>query len=253
MIRSDNMTVVSYINYQGGTHSPSLCCLAIELWEWCLQRDIHLLASHIPGEDNLVADFLSRGKFLPSEWTLSPSIFQRICQVLNPQLEIDLFASTLNFLLPKYCARSKDPQAWKVDALSFRWSGLRLYAFPPFFILPRALEKIARDGADVALVAPYWPQRPWFPKLLSLLADFPRILPLQKDLLSQPMSQQPHPRLESLHLSLWPLSGRRENRQVFLSELQKLLGSPHVLLTIPSWNVSSSGVRVSLVTPLLPL
>ena len=42
----------------------------------------------------------------------------------------------------------------------------------------------ARDGADVALVVPYWPQRPWFPKLLSLLADFPRILPLQMDLLS---------------------------------------------------------------------
>ena len=150
MIRSDNTTVVSYINYQGGSHSPSLCCLAIEIWEWCLQRDIHLLATHILGEDNIVADFLSRGKFLPSVWTLSPSIFQRIGQVLNPEPEIDLFASTLNFLLPKYCARSKDPQAWKVDALSFRWSGLRLYAFPPFSILPSVLEKIARDGADVA-------------------------------------------------------------------------------------------------------
>ena len=133
LVRSDNTTVVSYINYQGGTHSPSLCFLTIELMEWCLQRGIHLSAAHFPGEDYLVTDFLSRGKFLPSDWTLNPLIFQRICQVLVPRPEIDLFASTLNFQLPKLCARYKDPQAWKVDALSFRWSGLPVYAFPPFF------------------------------------------------------------------------------------------------------------------------
>ena len=124
LVRSDNTTVVSYIYFQGGTHSLSLCLLAIELWDWCIQRGIHLSAAHIPGEDNLVADFLSRGKFLPSEWTLNPLIFQKICQVLVPHPEIDLFASTLNFQLPKYCARCRDPPAWKVDALSFRWSGL---------------------------------------------------------------------------------------------------------------------------------
>ena len=123
---------------------PSLCFLVIELWEWCIQRGIHLSAAHIRGEDNLVADFLSRGKFLSSEWTLNdPLIFQRIYQVLVSQPEIDLFASTLNFQLPKYCTHCKDPQAWKVDALSFRWSGLPLYAFPPFSILPTVLEKIA--------------------------------------------------------------------------------------------------------------
>ena len=63
LVRSDNTTVVSYINFEGGTHSLFLCRLVSELWEWCLPRGIHLLAAHIPGEDNLVADFLSRGKF----------------------------------------------------------------------------------------------------------------------------------------------------------------------------------------------
>ena len=109
------------------------------------------------------------------------------------------------------------------------------------------------EGADVALVAPFWPQRPWFLKLLSLLAGRPRLLPLQKNLVFQPMSRQPRPRLESLHISLWPLSGRKESRRAFLLELessqQKLLESPHELLTIPSWNASSSGVTTSLVTP----
>ena len=108
-----------------------------------------------------------------------------------------------------------------------------LYAFPPFFsILPTVLEKVAQEGADLALVASFLPQRPWFLKLLSLLAGQPRVLSLQKDVVYQPMSRQPHPRLESLHFTLWPLSGRKESRRVFLLELQssqqKLLGTESI-------------------------
>ena len=94
-------------------------------------------------------------------------------------------------------------------------------------------------------------------RLPILLAGHPRVLPLQKNLFYQPMSRPPHPRLESLNLTLWPLSGRKESRRAFLLELQssqrKLLGSQHELLTIPSWNAFSSGVTTSLVTPILPL
>ena len=67
LVRSDSMTVVSYINHQGGTHSPSLCRLAVDLRSWCLPCQIHLSASHISGEDILLADILSRGRFVPSE------------------------------------------------------------------------------------------------------------------------------------------------------------------------------------------
>ena len=257
LVRTDNKTVVAYINHQGGTHSQSLCRLALDLWEWCLPRGIHLSASHIPGEENLLADFLSRGKFLPSEWMLNVQVFRRICLYLSPPPVVDLFASLLNFQLPKYCSRVQDPQAWRVDAMSVQWSGLRLYAFPPFSMIPLVLEKIVKDGAEVALIAPYWPQRPWFPRLLSLLAGLPRVLPCQDDLLVQPLSQLPHPRLQSLHLSLWPLSGLRERQQAFLIEqLNSLLRpceTPHALLTIPNWNHSLPGVKKQVVIPLLPL
>ena len=254
LIRSDIMTVVSFINYQGGTHSSSLCRLALDLWEWCLQRKIFLQAAHIPGEDNIVADFLSRGKYLPSEWVLKRSVFRKICLVSSPPPEIDLFTSALNFQLPRYCSRCPDARAWRIDALSFSWANLRLYAFPPLSLLPRILEKIAQDRADLLLVAPYWPQRPWFPRLLRLLVGFPKTLPVQKDLVVQPLSQFPHPRVESLHLSLWPLSGSRVKKQAFLKELRssqlKQSDNPLATLMIPDWTVSGSGVPRSLAIPL---
>ena len=61
LIRSGYMTVVSFIFFQGGILSLSLCRLALDLWEWCLRRRIFLHAAHIPGEEYFVADFLSRG------------------------------------------------------------------------------------------------------------------------------------------------------------------------------------------------
>ena len=83
MVRSDNMIVVSYINLRGGTHSRSVCVLAVDPWNWCIQRNIFLSTSHIPRNDNLVADFLSRGSYLPSEWMLKHSVFHRIRQVVH--------------------------------------------------------------------------------------------------------------------------------------------------------------------------
>ena len=39
LIPSDNMTVVSFINYQGGTHSSSLCRLALDLTQYVCFRN----------------------------------------------------------------------------------------------------------------------------------------------------------------------------------------------------------------------
>ena len=46
-IQIDNTTALSYINYMGGSKSPVLNNLAIELWEWCIHRNIWVSAVHI--------------------------------------------------------------------------------------------------------------------------------------------------------------------------------------------------------------
>ena len=100
-------------------HDPITCK---QTWSWCRERGTFLSASHVPGVDNLVADFLSRRSFLPSEWTLKRFNVRRICQ-LFPLPEIDLFASALIFQLPKYCLMVQDSQAWAIDVISFPCPG----------------------------------------------------------------------------------------------------------------------------------
>ncbi|XP_041453564.1 uncharacterized protein LOC121406623 [Lytechinus variegatus] len=104
LIRTDNKSVAAYINRQGRTRSSSLNALAAKLWEWCRRAKIVPIASYIPGSDNLIADFLSRGRCLPSEWSLHPEIFQSFQALWGP-LEIDLFATALNRKLPTFCSR----------------------------------------------------------------------------------------------------------------------------------------------------
>ena len=59
MIATDNTTVVSYFNKQGGTHSLSCLRLVVDLFMWLQAQDIVLRARHIPGCLNVIADRLS--------------------------------------------------------------------------------------------------------------------------------------------------------------------------------------------------
>ncbi len=60
LIRSDNMSVVSYINHQGGVSSKRLFILAERLLEWAQLNLRSLRAAHLPGRLNQGADMLSR-------------------------------------------------------------------------------------------------------------------------------------------------------------------------------------------------
>ena len=54
-------------------------------------------------------------------------------------------------------------------------STLRVF---PLSLLLWILDKLAQDEADLLLVASFWPQRSWFPRLLRLLVGLPRMLPV---------------------------------------------------------------------------
>jgi hypothetical protein len=131
LIATDNTTVVSYINRQGGTRSDSLYLLVENVLIWCQLHSIYIRARHIPGRLNVLADLLSRRhQVIPTEWKLHHGVFQVICRLWGTP-HVDLFATYLNNQLPIYVSPMPDPLALAVDALSLDWSGMIAYAFPP--------------------------------------------------------------------------------------------------------------------------
>ena len=108
MISTDNTTVVSYVNIQGGTHSPNLCMEVWEILSWCLEHDIVIRVCHIPGKFNILADCLSRlDKPIRTEWALDQTVVNSIFQMLNFP-NVDLFATRFNHKLPLYVSPVQD-------------------------------------------------------------------------------------------------------------------------------------------------
>ena len=110
-----------------------------------------------------------------TEWRLHPLLFEKICKTYG-RPEIDLFASRLNKQLPKYCSWKPDPGAWAVDAMAVDWSDCYFYAFPPFNMIGRVLQKIEFEHATGILIVPYWPTQHWFSKFTQLCINVPSIL-----------------------------------------------------------------------------
>ena len=152
----------------GGSKSHQLNELAKEMWFWCIQKNIWLSAVHIAGKLNTSADNRSRNFSDKYEWALNKSELQQIYEAF-PELDVDLFASRLNNQLPTYCSWKSDPGCTYEDAFTLNWENLKFFAFPPFSMIPKCVQKISQDKAKGILLVPVWPTQPWFPLVLQLL------------------------------------------------------------------------------------
>ena len=256
-LATDNATVVAYLQNQGGTKSHKLCALAIKILLLCQSLSLSLTVRHLPGRLNVLADTLSRSRNpVSTEWTLNRSLFRAICLVWETPL-VDLFATSLNFQIQTFVSPVPDPLAWAVDALSLSWEGLLAYAFPPFSLLGRVLQKVKEHDCSILLIAPLWPKQPWFPVLLDLLVDLPLAIPARWNLLSQPRSRQFYQNPDRLHLHAWRLSRSPSCRRAFLQKLptasQDQFDLPHLPSTSLDGQPSVVGVSAGKLIHSVPL
>ncbi|KAI8480484.1 hypothetical protein Bbelb_417690 [Branchiostoma belcheri] len=84
LLKLVNATAVAYVNHVGGTRSPDLAALALEMWSWALERGLTLSATHVPGLTNTLADKCSRvfsgqelGSAVPAAQQETPSAVAR--------------------------------------------------------------------------------------------------------------------------------------------------------------------------------
>ena len=208
----------------GGTHSQPLCNLALTVWDWSLQQGIYLIAEHLPGKQNVIADMESRDR---CDWMLNPNIFNRIQSQMGP-CKIDLFASCLTRQLPKYYSWRPDLEAEGTDAFSQDWSTIRGYANPPWCMIPRCLSQMKQQRARLVRITPLWRD------LITLPTD-------QDFIMDQGVPE----------LVAWPISGNPSNREEFLLKLQTSF-YPHGTTT-PCLPNGQIGVSKGIGIPLLDL
>ena len=186
LVLCDNTTAVSYIEKQGGLKSHELYKTTFLIYTLAERANIDLQVRHIAGALNVVADRLSRqGKSITTEWSLHPVTFSAICSALGTP-NIDLFATEVNAKLPVYVSPVPDGRAYAIDALSFDWTNLDAYAYPPANLLTKILHKAKSQPCKLTLIAPFWCKNSWLWDLVHFSTDQPlKILPRPR-LLAQP-------------------------------------------------------------------
>ena len=234
-LRLDNTTAVAVvdINNKGGTRSPNLITLSLELWNWWVSRNIYIQAEHLPGVANYLADRESRTCVDSSDWRIHPNLIKKFLQ----DRDIDLFATRLTHQLPRYVSWHPDPHMFATDAFTLNWGILKGYAFPPFNLVPRTLSK----------VAPIWQGQTWWPLLLQLAIRSPVILPSTPETLENPANPTTiHPMFPRLHLAIWLDSNDPVKQETFRNTLpdfsQPLLVNRLTRLTTPYGENGVAGV-----------
>ena len=232
LVLCDNTPTVSYINHMGGTRSRHLCNLSLELWDYCLSRNIWLKAVYFRGKDNVRADKLSRSFSDNHDYFLTPSWFSKLHSHLDLCLEIDLFASLLHHHLPRYSSRLPDPDAEFIDAFSLPWSG-NIYLFPPIILISRVLNKFISDNCQFGLlIAPCLPSSPYFSSILDLCISPPIFLPD-----SAVMREPRHCKVSQM--MAWTISCNRSLRKDYLKTLSQDFSRTSKI--IPSRNINLIG------------
>ena len=217
LLKMDNTSAVAYINKMGGTVSPALNNLNKQFWLWCMERDISVQAQHLAGKLNSTADAESREMRDRYDWKLCPRVFQSINNKFGP-LEVDLFASRLTTQLPTFVSWRPDPEALSTDAFTLTWTNMKAYANPPWSLIGRVLAQTHQQKANLILVAPVWKTQAWYPRILEMCSDYPRIIPRKHNLI-QPSHALAMPHIVP-QLAVWIISGDGTKSSSFRRRLQ---------------------------------
>lgn len=187
----DSRVAMSCIN-SFASRSPALNAALRRLYAVCRTLGLTLKASWLASLANIWADRLSRDPDR-TDWRLCPRLFARLVARYGPH-ELDLFATSLNALCPRFFSFPASPGCDGIDAFRQNWSAGNLYANPPFSKIPLVLAKIASDAATVTLILPVWQDQDWWPEAIARAKES-FLLPRSAGLFEPGRAQRalPHP------------------------------------------------------------
>jgi hypothetical protein len=99
LFRSDNITMVTYLN-QMGSCSPHLNQVLQKIVDWARTNNMTYLAVHLAGVENNQANYLSH-LFPQHKWRTNHKVFMRVKCQWGPHM-INRFTTACNVLLPRF-------------------------------------------------------------------------------------------------------------------------------------------------------
>ena len=205
LFASNNATVVSYLNKQGG--GPLLRNVSGGLMAFYNPRAILLRACHIEGCLSLIADILfGREKIIHTEWLLHPKVFLVVYKVWRKPMA-EMFATKLNKKTTSKHFTSPRLQCNGSRCIQYLVASTRRLCLLSSSFHSKTDTKMRIYACHMIVVAPGWPGMNWFWDLIDLSTK-PPLLPYWETPLRQPFSQRFQQNLPYLNLHVWHVDSR---------------------------------------------
>jgi hypothetical protein len=163
LIRLDNLAAVGAVN-KGASMSPGFQSILLRLHSVLQTHRIQLVARHIPGVENTLADGISRlkGHVDDQDWRLDPQVHALLHARWGP-FHVDACSDPLgrNAFYPTFWSELD-------SCLLHSWGGRHVYCNPPF----RAAEEVLRhfwtcfwtapQSSSAVFVLPVWTTASWW-------------------------------------------------------------------------------------------
>ena len=158
---TDNQNVVRII--QAGSMVKELQDIALSIFLFTSQRQIHLNVPWLPRDQNSQADFFSKIVDF-DDYSLHDEVFFHLESLWGPH-SVDRFACSYNAKLPRFNSRFVQPGAEAVDAFTQDWSLENNWLVPPISLIGRVLNHMKDCKAVGTLVVPLWKSAYFWPLL----------------------------------------------------------------------------------------
>jgi ribonuclease HI len=157
-LRTDNTSVMFDVNRR---RAASTLLRPLKLILSFTEREhLQIMASHIPGVDNVIADKLSR-LARSGDYQIRTETLENGLRQLGTTVQVDLFATRDNRKSRDFVSINNDPLARGRNAFSMAWRGFLPLIHPPIPLILRCLRKVAEEKVRGVMIVPHWQGQPW--------------------------------------------------------------------------------------------
>jgi hypothetical protein len=166
----DNQAVM-YCVRKLSSKQPVVQRLLRRFWALCDLHSIRITIDYVRSEFN-EADRPSR-EVSVDEWGLDPDVFRMVEHELAVKHTIDLFASRVHHLTPRYVSEHPDGGALATDAFALKqWAPEVAWVNAPWDVLPRIAQRLESEPlASATVLCPYQPGSMVFNRLRRLASQ----------------------------------------------------------------------------------
>ena len=165
---TDNKGVVSIV--QNGSMKQDLHTLALQIYKFCIRKNISLKVDWVPRAENTIADTISRS-LDTDDWEICQDAFQYLDRLWGP-FSIDLFAEKSSSKVKRYYSRHWENGSSGVDAFSYSWENENCWTVPPVKLVTKVIKKMIHDKTTGTLVVPSWPSSLFWPLIIDNTGRF---------------------------------------------------------------------------------